>query len=78
MARDAFFIFGTQLVCGQDRAAAAMAEFMWAFHQSVAHRHTVVENKTIAFPAAGFFRDLFEIPQDSAFQMIDILDPLSQ
>src|SRR5260370_37062244 len=40
--------------------------------QSVAERDAVLKDKTFAMPAALGFRPVFQIVQDSAFEMIDL------
>src|SRR3984957_2015313 len=42
------------------------------FAQTVAKRDTLVENEALAKPAAVGLRDLFEIVQNAAFQVIDL------
>src|SRR5258708_10517915 len=46
--------------------------FRSALPQSVAERDAVVKAKTFAMPAALGFRHVFQIVQDSAFEMIDL------
>src|SRR5437868_11735715 len=46
--------------------------------QSVAQRHTFVEDKTLAAPAALLLRHAFEIAQDAALEVIDLTKPLRQ
>ena len=46
--------------------------------QPVAQRHTFVEYKTLAAPAALFFRYAFEIAEDAALEVIDLTKPLRQ
>src|SRR5947207_6132484 len=46
--------------------------------QSVAQRHTFVEYKTLAAPAAFLLRYAFEIAQDAALEVIDLIKPLRQ
>src|SRR5947199_9692908 len=46
--------------------------------QHVAQRHTFVEYKTLAAPAALLLRHAFEIAQDAALEVIDLIKPLRQ
>src|SRR5260370_17792968 len=46
--------------------------------QPVAQRHTFVEYKTLAAPAAPLLRHAFEIAQDAALEVIDLTKPLRQ
>src|SRR5205823_12146309 len=46
--------------------------------QPVAQRHTFVEHKTLAAPAALLLRHAFEIPQDTALEVIDLTKSLRQ
>src|SRR5512140_2418498 len=46
--------------------------FRLTFPQAVAKRNAVVEDKTFAAPAAFGFRHVFQIPQNSAPEMIDL------
>src|SRR3954467_7682475 len=41
--------------------------------QPVAQRHALVENKTLAAPAAVLLRHAFEIAQDTALEVIDFI-----
>src|SRR5205807_1697604 len=44
----------------------------WALPQPMSERDALVENKTVAAPAARSFRYLFEILQDAAFEVVDL------
>src|SRR5207248_6746418 len=46
--------------------------------QPVAQRHTFVEYKTLAAPAALLLRHAFEIAQDAALEVIDLTKALRQ
>src|SRR6267142_1873271 len=46
--------------------------------QPVAQRHTFVEYKTLAAPAAFLLLHAFEIAQDAALEVIDLTKPLRQ
>src|SRR5437764_9119825 len=46
--------------------------------QPVAQRHTFVEHKTLAAPAALLLRHAFEIPKDAALEVIDLTKSLRQ
>src|SRR5438445_13696668 len=46
--------------------------------QPVAQRHTFVEYKTLAAPAALLLGHAFEIPQNAALEVIDFAKPLRQ
>src|SRR5690606_9701211 len=61
-------------LCRGDRMTAGMAEDMTAGRQIGAHRDTFVKHETFPAPEAAFLRRLFEIFQDAAFQVEDILD----
>ena len=50
---------------------------MCALLQSVCHRDPAVKYETLAVPSAVGFRYLFEVFQNAAFQMVDILDPFT-
>ena len=78
MAGHAMFIFGTFHILGQDRATAAVAQIVRPLDQPVPHGHAVVEHETFTLPGAVLGGHLFEIAQDAALQVIDILDPLPQ
>src|SRR6056297_2364510 len=72
------FIVGVAHVLGQDRAAAGMAETVRACPQPVAHRDPAVKDETLALPGALIFGHLFEIFQDTALEVIDLLHSLAQ
>ena len=42
--------------------------------QPMAHAHPTVEDETLAFPFAFFFRHVFKIFQNTSFEMEDILE----
>ena len=44
--------------------------------QPVIYSHTIIKYETLAFPLAFRFRHLFEVLQNPAFEVIDILKPL--
>src|SRR5882672_6205721 len=46
--------------------------------QPVAQRHTFVEYKTLAAPAALLLGHAFEIPQDAALEVIDLIKSTGQ
>src|SRR5437867_7385417 len=46
--------------------------------QPVAQRHTFVEYKTLAAPAALLLRHTFKIPQNAALEVIDLIKPTGQ
>src|SRR6476659_528420 len=60
-------------------SASLMGAIVWlSLPQPVAESHTFVEYKTLAAPAALLLRHAFEIAQDSALEMIDLVKPLRQ
>ena len=77
MTGHASLIGGVCRIVRQDRAAAAVAEHMRPLAQPVADADAVVEDKAIAFPRAFLFGHLFEVLQDAAFEVKDILNPLT-
>src|SRR6056297_2906992 len=74
VARDALLPFRPRLVFGQHGAAAGMAQLVRSFPQPVADRDTPVEDEAFAVPRALFFGHALEILQDTALEVIDILD----
>ena len=68
------FVVRRCLCLRRQRRAASAAKLRLAFDQTVPHRDAFVENKALALPAAFFRRDFFEIFQNPALQMIDILN----
>ena len=52
-----------------------MAQFNLTGDQPLSHRHTMIEDKAFALPLTLTGRNIFQIAQYSAFQMIDIIDP---
>src|SRR6478609_11202136 len=60
-------------------SASLMGAIVWlSLPQPVAESHTFVEYKTLAAPAALLLRHAFEIAQDSALEMINLVKPLRQ
>ena len=53
---------------------AAVAELVFAFDESVFERDSVVEYEAFVFPEAFFFGDFFEVFEDSAFEVVDLID----
>ena len=78
MAGNAFLECGVVAVFGQDGAAAGVAEQVRAFFQPMPHRHAAVKDETFALPCALLGGHLFQIFQDAALEVIDLLDPLPQ
>src|SRR5947208_16376248 len=65
------------------RSFSASTSFMGAIvdlllAQPVAQRHTFVEHKTLAAPAALLLRHAFEIPKDPALEVTDLAKSLRQ
>ena len=58
------------------RVTARPAQHMLAFAQAVADRHAFVENKALALPAALRLGHRFQIFQNAAFEVIDLVKPL--
>src|ERR1700760_877455 len=52
--------------------------FCLALAQAVAERDALVEDETLAAPAAFTLRDMFEIIQDAALEMIDLAETLRE
>src|SRR6185312_2928272 len=46
--------------------------------QAMAQRHAFVEHETFAAPAAFVFRHAFEIAQDAALEVVDLVESLRQ
>ena len=57
-------------------AAAGMAQIEAAMFQAVAKADALIKNEAFALPKAVGFGHVFQIFQDAALQVIDILDPL--
>ena len=73
-AGDAFLEFRRQAYFRRDRVAAGVAELMIAFGKAVDNGDTLVEHEAGAFPQAFFFRHLFQIFQDAALEVIDLVE----
>ena len=41
--------------------------------QTMAHAHAFVKNKTLAFPDALLRRDLFQVLEDAAFKVVNLV-----
>src|SRR5579863_9852663 len=50
----------------------------WPLAQAMAQRDALVEDKALATPAAVMLRDMFEIVQDAALEVIDFREALRQ
>ena len=61
---------------GIERAAAGAAQLERASCKAVAHRHPLIEDEAFAPPQAFIFRHLFEIFQNAALEVINLVDPL--
>ena len=51
---------------------------MRPFDQPMPHGNAVIKDKTVAFPSAVFRRRFFEVTQDSTFQVVNVLNTLTQ
>ena len=50
-----------------------MAKLHFAKLEAMLHRYAFVENETFTVPFALCFRNIFQIAQNAAFQMIDLV-----
>ena len=76
MAGDARPLFGAGAILGRKGAAAGVAQIVMALTQPVAKADALIKNEAFALPKAVGFGHVFQIFQDAALQVIDILDPL--
>src|SRR3569623_2410002 len=70
-AGDALTVEGGSAGFGADRHAAGAAQAVRAVRETVPDRDALSEHETFAFPAAFRFRNLFEIGEDAALEMVD-------
>lgn len=78
VAAYAHLVFGALCVLGPDRAPAAMAQHMRTFLQPMSNADTVIKYKAIAMPGTLIHRYFFEIFQNAALKVENILDTLAQ
>ena len=70
---DAFFVIRALAVFCIEGMAAGVAGDVFAFLEAVADGDAVVEDKAFAFPEAFFCGDVFEVFEDSAVELVDIV-----
>src|SRR3989344_7443973 len=75
-AADALDEMGRRPAFGVQGHTAPPAQGVIALHQAMTDRDPLVEDETVAAPQAVGRFDLFQIAQDPAFQMVDVLDSL--
>ena len=76
VASDPLDVAGRGPSFGADRHAATPAETVGPLAEAVADRDPLVEDETLTLPKAFGLRRRFEIAQDAAFQMEDVLNAL--
>src|SRR3546814_8681073 len=59
-----------------ERLPARAAQPVAAGFEAMAHRYTLVEHKTLAVPAAGFSRYGFQVFQNAALKVVDLVETL--
>src|SRR5690606_13847326 len=55
------------------RHAASATEFIFSRLKTMAHRNPLVEHKAITLPQAGILRNGFQILENSAFKVVDLV-----
>src|SRR5210317_1493573 len=78
VAGHALFVFRAVEVLWRQGHPAGVAQFVIAFLQAVTNRNTAVEDETFAVPLAVFGGHFFEVFQDAALEVIDLVDALAQ
>ena len=76
VAGHAFFEFWAAAIFGQNRTAAGIAKLMRAFFEAVSNTDTAVKNKAFAIPNAFFLGYVLKVFQDTAFEVINIINTL--
>ena len=71
---DTVFVMRVGAVLGAHRIPTRMAEFVIAYFKRVTNTDAFVEHKTLAFPEAFRLWHRFEVFQNSALQMEDLIN----
>lgn len=61
-----------------DGVSAGKAEFVCACGESMFDGDAFVENETLALPEALVFGNVFEVFEDAAFEVVDLLEALAE
>jgi len=78
VTRHAVLVLGARFVLGQDRLATGMAQLVRPLLQSVTDGHAPVKDETLTIPKTVFLWHLFEVLQNTALEVVDILDTLTE
>ena len=78
VALHTFDIVNTIFIGLRDRSAAGIALIKTALDQAGTYGDAVVEDESFTLPSALFLRQLFEILQDSALEVIDFINPFTE
>ena len=73
---DAFFVKRRGPLLVAHRVAARAAQLQRADLQAVADGDALIEYKAFALPQAVFWRHGFQVFQDAAFEVVDLVKPL--
>ena len=77
-AADAWRVVRALPILGGDRVAAGVALVVVALAEIVAHGHAVVEDEAVALPLAFILRHLFQVLEDAALEVEDLLEALAE
>lgn len=78
VAGHALFIVWAGLVGIGDRATAGVTRRIWTGNKPMTNRDAAIKNVAFTVPKALGLRDVFEVFQDTAFEVIDFWNPLPQ
>ena len=76
MTTDPFLVVLTEFVLLGDGHATGMALIVFSWFEVVIYRDSIIEHKTLPLPSGLIFRYVFQVFQDTALQMIDLIESL--